>query len=139
MLESKNKMRKGCTFIVFSIATFLVSANTFAQAEKSMYFKSKNLNQSLIIENTNLTAMQYFNALMSGSNEERRYSEMYLLGVLDSSEGEVWCDYKTYKTITIDEILFVEMKKLSGNGLSERASIVIKDILKNKFPCRSIK
>ena len=140
MLELKNKTRrKGCTFIVFSIATFLVSASAFAQPEKSMYFKSKNLNQSLIIENTNITAMQYFNALMSDSNEERKYSEMYLLGVLDSSEGEIWCDYKTYKTITIDEILFVEMKKLSGNELSERASTVIKDILKNKFPCRSIK
>lgn len=95
--------------------------------------------QSLMIENTNLSAKKYFDALMSNSIEDKRYSEMYLLGVLNSTEGVVWCDYGEFKTITIDEILFVEFKKLSDNFLKERASNVIKDILGKKFPCRGQK
>jgi hypothetical protein len=123
------------SFIVFLLGT----KSVFSQGNNNKYYKSFSQSQSLIIENTNLTAKRYLNALMDGTTEERKYSEMYLLGVLDSSEGEIWCDYKTYKTITIDEILFVEMKKLSELELNKRASLVIKDILKNQFPCGSKK
>jgi hypothetical protein len=120
------------------MTALFVSTGAMSQEEKPVY-KTINSNQSLIIENTNLSAKQYLEAIVSGSFEERKYSEMYLLGVLHSTEGEVWCDYKTYKTITIDEILFVEMKKLPENEINKRAALVIKDILKKQFPCRITK
>lgn len=91
--------------------------------------------QSIIIENTNLSARDYFRALMSSSVEERRYAELYFLGVLDATEGNVWCDYKTYKTITLDSMVFSELKKLNEQQLAQRASTVISNILKKKFPC----
>ena len=108
-----------------------------AVGNNSGLIKSNNPTQSLMFENINYPAQSYFNALMGNSLEDRRYAEMYLLGVLDSTEGSIWCDYKTYKTITIDEMLFVEFKKLTRDDLNERASKVITNILRRKFPCRS--
>lgn len=139
-MSEKNKLRRiNSTRMLLFIASLIVAIKATSEEKPSIY-QSANINQSLIIENTNLTAATYLEAMAEGSFEERKYSEMYLLGVLDSSEGEDWCDYKSYKSITIDEILFVEMKKLSESQLNERASLVIKGILKTKFPCsRSIK
>jgi hypothetical protein len=59
------------------------------------------LDQSIVFENTNLTAKDFFNALMHGSIEERRYSELYLLGVLDATEGNIWCNYKSTKPLPL--------------------------------------
>lgn len=109
----------------------------YAVGNNSGLIKSNTPTQSLMFENINYSAKNYFNALMGKSLKDRRYAEMYLLGVLDSTEGSIWCDYKTYKTITIDEVLFVEFKKLTSDDLKERASKVIANILKRKFPCRS--
>lgn len=134
----KKKAIKIVKLYAFTLS-FLISLNSHAEEIRSPFIKPTNPMQSLMIENTNLSAKKYFDALMSNSIEDRRYSEMYLLGVLDSTEGVVWCDYGEFKTITIDEILFVEFKKLSDNFLKERASNVIKDILGKKFPCRGQK
>lgn len=139
IMKPKNRVRRIGRIPIFIFMTaLLVSTGAISKEEKPIY-KTINSNQSLIIENTNLTALQYLDAIVGGSFEERKYSEMYLLGVLDSTEGEVWCGYETYKTITIDEILFVEMKKLSEDEIKKRAAFVIKDILKKQFPCRSTK
>ena len=127
---------KKASFIVLGVFVITISyANTYS----ANFTKPLHSTQSIIIENTNLTARDYFNTSMSGSVEERRYAELYLLGVLDATEGNGWCDYKTYKTITIDETIFVEFKKLTDNQLNERAATVIKKILRKQFPCRSIK
>ena len=124
------------SFAVFGLFFASVScANNFS----TNFTKPLSSTQSIVIENTNLSAINYFNALMGNSVEERRYAELYLLGVLDATEGSAWCDYKTYKTITIDETIFVEFKKLTSNQLDERAATVITKILRKKFPCRGIK
>lgn len=125
-----------CSLKVFMFFVLMTSMS-YAVGNNSGLIKSNNPTQSLMFENINYSAINYFNALMGKSLEDRRYAEMYLLGVLDSTEGNIWCDYKTYKTITIDEVLFVEFKKLTRDDLNERASKVIINILKRKFPCRS--
>lgn len=124
------------SFAVFGLFFASVScANNYS----TNFTKPLPPSQSIVIENTNLTAKDYFNALMGSSIDARRYAELYLLGVLDATEGSAWCDYKTYKTITLDETIFVEFKKLTSNQLEERAATVITKILKKKFPCRVIK
>ncbi len=124
------------TLKVFVLFALFPSVAT-AFEDSSGLIKPSNPTQSLMFENTNLSANNYFIALMGNSLDDRRYAEMYLLGVLDSTEGTIWCDYRTYKTITIDEILFVELKNLADEDLKERASKVIANILRRKFPCRS--
>ncbi|NMG70436.1 Rap1a/Tai family immunity protein [Parazoarcus communis] len=91
--------------------------------------------QSLIIENNNLTAGDFFSAYMSKNMVERRYAEMYLLGVLDATEGIVWCDYYHIKTISLDEIVYEGMRKADAGQLQKRAALVITDILKKDLSC----
>lgn len=128
-------------YIQASLVAILSSFMTIAHASGRGPSLAKPLpdNQSIVIENTNLKAREYMDALMSKSLNERRYAELYLLGVLDATEGRAWCDYQKYKTITIDETLFVEFKKLSDRDLDDRAARVITKILSKKFPCRGVK
>lgn len=135
-INSRSTVFMQLSSVMFGL--FVISVS-YANSSSATFTKPLAPTQSIIIENTNLTAKNYFNVLMSDSVDERRYAELYLLGVLDATEGSVWCDYKTYKTIIIDETIFVELKKLSGQQLDKRAATVIKSILSQKFPCRSIK
>lgn len=120
------------------VSIFLASA-AYARDYSANFTKPLPPDQSIVFENTNLTARDFLNAMMSDSIEDRRYSELYLLGVLDATEGSIWCDYKTYKTITIDERLFANFKLLSQQQLDERAAVVIKNVLRKEFPCGGIK
>ena len=117
------------------IVVLIFSSASYAKDHTVNFTKPLPPNQSITFENTNLKASDYFNALMSSSIEERRYAELYFLGVLDATEGSVWCDYKTYKTITIDERVFGNLKKLSKQEIEGRAATVIKNILSREFPC----
>ncbi|MFA9950678.1 Rap1a/Tai family immunity protein [Dentiradicibacter hellwigii] len=93
--------------------------------------------QSLIIENNNLTAAEFFAAFMSKNIVERRYAEMYLLGVLDATEGTVWCDYYHIKTISLNETIYEGLKKADPVFLQKRAALVIMDILKKDLSCKA--
>ena len=81
-------------------------------------------NQSIVIDHTNLTARKYIGAVASKSQEQRRYAE-----------GRAWCDYQKYKTITIEETLFAEPKKLPNRALDAGGGEMIAELLSKKFPC----
>ena len=94
--------------------------------------------QNLIIENTRITAGEFWESYTSENVEHRQRAELFLLGVLDATEGVSWCDYRTYKTGTIDEHLYSALKKL-GTSLKDqkdqRAAKVIGRVLSEGFPC----
>jgi hypothetical protein len=92
--------------------------------------------QSLLAGNNNLSASDFFSAWMSKNITEKRYAEMYLLGVFDATEGIAWCDYRLVKTISLEEVVYENMKKLDSTQLQKRASLVITNILKKNLYCR---
>lgn len=92
--------------------------------------------QRVFFDNINLSAREFFVAYMSKSVEERRYAELYLLGVLDATEGLSWCDYRTFKTVTVGEEIYLGFKGLAKSEEDRRAAHVIARILGEKFPCR---
>ena len=88
------------------------------------------------VDNVNLRAEHFLKLYMSNDANERKNAELYLLGVMDATEGRSWCDYRTFKTITLRERIFEEFKKLDNSGLNKRASKVIEDILSRRYhPC----
>ena len=93
----------------------------------------------ITVDSVNLTAQHFFKSYMSNSADERKNSELYLLGVMDATEGKSWCDYRTFKTITLRERIFEEFKKLGSRQFNERASKVIGDILSRRYPCGQVK
>ena len=89
----------------------------------------------LTVDSVNLSAEHFFQSYMSNDANERRHAELYLLGVMDATEGKSWCDYRTFKTATLRERIFEEFKKLDDGLLNRRASNVIEDILSRRYPC----
>lgn len=83
----------------------------------------------ITINSVNLTAKQFFKSYTSDHADERRSAELYLLGVMDATEGKSWCDYKTFKSDTLRGRIFEAFKKLESHRLNERASKVIENIL----------
>jgi hypothetical protein len=70
-----------CLFKAVLMVLLIFSGASYAKDYVANFTKPLPPNQSIVFENTNLTAKDFFNALMSSSIEERRYSELYLLGV----------------------------------------------------------
>lgn len=92
--------------------------------------------QRLFIENNNLSAEEFLAAYMGKDLMQRRYAEMYLLGVLDATEGHAWCSYQQFKTITLAETLYSNLEKTNAKQRKKRAAIVITEILEGQFPCK---
>lgn len=89
----------------------------------------------ITVDSVNLRADQFIQSYMGNDANERRSAELYLLGVMDATEGKFWCDYRTFKTVTLRERIFEELKKLDNHLLNRRASKVIEDILSRRYPC----
>ena len=91
--------------------------------------------QNVMIANTNISTAEFWDAYISEVIEERQRAEVFLIGVLDATEGVSWCDYRRFKTITIDEEISIEIKKMSRAQMKDRAARTISQILAQRFPC----
>jgi hypothetical protein len=92
--------------------------------------------QRLPIEHLNFIGSNFIKAYMSKDVNQRRLAEMYLIGVLDSTEGKTWCGYDIALPGSIQEQIYLGFKKAPKNSLNRRASEIIKSILSNKLPCK---
>ena len=92
--------------------------------------------QRLIAGNLSMTAESFFKAYMSTDLEQRRLAEMYVLGVIDSSEGDSWCGFEIASPDAIQEQVYTGLRKALDESPKERASAVIKSRLKELLPCK---
>lgn len=96
-------------------------------------------NYGITPDSVNLSARSFFESFMSKDDVDRQNARIYLLGVMDTTEGKSWCRYQDFKSITLRETIFSEFKKLNETQLNERASTVIEDVLRKRYPCGSVK
>lgn len=82
----------------------------------------------------NLSCSDFFRFWQSDDPRDRRNAKIYLLGVEDASESNIWCQYKTIKTVTLDELIYWHFKKLPREKLNQRAVTVILEELSH-YPC----
>ena len=121
--------------IAATCAALAAPAPVLANERPSRLSQPLAPNQNVIIENADITIGEFWDAYTSENVDHRRRAELFLLGVLDATEGVSWCDYRTYKTITIDERLYSELKKLGSSQKGERAARVIARVLSKHFSC----
>lgn len=114
-------------FLTIAILGALPPATVSAQQQVEV--------DKITVDSVNLTAQHFFKSYVSNDASERENAELYLLGVMDTTEGKSWCDYRTFKTITLRERIFEEFKKLDRSRFNERASTVIEDILRQRYSC----
>jgi len=134
-LAASHAQLKRTTLLISSLFGLLLFSNAGAETAVRNFTKPLPPTQRIFIDSTNLSAAEFFSAYMSKSAEERRYAELYLLGVLDSTEGVSWCNYRTYKTTTLGEEIYLGFKDLAKSKQDLRAAHVITEILGKKFPC----
>lgn len=92
--------------------------------------------QRMVAENLSMTAESLLKAYMSSNQEQRRFAEMYVVGVLDSTEGKSWCGFKIASPSAIQEQVYSALKKAAGVSPKKRASIIIESHLMNLLPCK---
>jgi hypothetical protein len=122
---------------VVAIAIALHGPGAQATETRNRLTNPSSPSQNVIIENTGITIGEFWQAYTSDDTDHRRRAELFLLGVLDATEGVTWCGYGAYKTITIDERLYSQLKKLNALDGSARAARVIGQVLSKSFPCGS--
>ncbi len=123
-------------FFVAALIGALTHGTVFAETKLAQPIPDS---QNIFFNNANLSADVFFAAYTSKNVIERRYAQMYLLGVVDAIEGVSFCGYNVLKTITINEVVYEGFKRLSPEQLNKRASSVIQDILSENTGCTAHK
>ncbi len=94
-----------------------------------------NEKQRLNALNYSLTTEKIFNAYMSSDVNQRRLAEMYVVGVIDSSEGVSWCGFNVASPDAIKEQVFESLKDSMKTNPQGRAASAIKSRLEELMPC----
>ncbi|WP_235234554.1 Rap1a/Tai family immunity protein [Mangrovibacter sp. MFB070] len=133
-----NRRKVSVAFLLVYSALF--SVNLHASSEP-VYSRDNSANfladQTLLSRNDiNLSGDKFYQAWLSKDDErERMKANMYLLGVIDASEGTRWCSYSAALPDTLRENIYSFFQHLPKERLKERASKLIIEALEIRLPC----
>ncbi|ANR77083.1 hypothetical protein BBB57_01710 [Kosakonia sacchari] len=117
-----------CSALSWAEQDYTPRAQALPQDDTANFLRDPAL---LTSQDVNMSGERFFNAWTSKSNErERIKADLYLLGVLDTTEGTVWCSYRRFKSITLHEIVYSYFRSLPPERLKQaRASSLIIDAM----------
>jgi len=121
-------------FKYFVIASFISASSC---ANDTLLQIPADATERFISANLNLSTEQFYSAYMSTDHSERRLAEMYLVGVIDATEGKTWCDYERVSASAIQEQVLAGLKLSIENGKNIRASAAITSKLEALLPCQN--
>lgn len=113
-----------------------VTLSSCSVANENLITIPEGESQRMIAGNLSMTTESLLKAYMNSDPEQRRLAEMYVIGVLDSTEGESWCGFKIASPGAIQEQVYVALKGAVETSPKKRASIVIKSHLMELLPCK---
>ncbi len=87
----------------------------------------------------NLSGQDFYRFLNATDKVEREKSQMYMVGVWDSTEGKSWCEFNLFKSISLQDMIYRYFDKLPAQRLNERASKLIEEALAKNHPCKGKK
>lgn len=88
------------------------------------------------IDSNNLSAETFWRAYTSNLQADKYAARHYLLGVMDATEGQTWCSYQQFKTLSLRDYLNGYFNKLTESQLQQRASSVIEAALIELSACK---
>ncbi|MGG7446619.1 Rap1a/Tai family immunity protein [Kosakonia oryzendophytica] len=137
---------------VIASSLLILSAMACAQTQRYEYPRSESLPEDdtsifprdpalLTHQDLHMSGERFFNAWTSRTNErERIKADLYLLGVLDTTEGKVWCGYNRLKTISIHEVVYSYFTAQPAARLQqERATTLILEAMTQNGKCNKRK
>ena len=89
--------------------------------------------------NLSMTTEKLYKAYLSPDINQRRLAEMYVTGVVDSTEGVSWCGYEVASPDAIQEQVFAGLKDALKKNPGTRASKAITSKLEQLLPCKEQK
>lgn len=126
-------MKKYISFL----ALFLLSSCAIAD-NQAIHIPSDD-SQRLISQNLSMTTEDFMVLYMSDNVNHRRLAEMYLIGVIDSSEGITWCSFNIASPNAIQEQAYLGLQETLKTKPSTRASKSIISKLNKYLPCKEQK
>lgn len=108
----------------------------YSLADESLIVIPHGEGQRMISQNLSMSTESLLKAYMHPEQEQRLLAEMYVVGVLDSTEGKSWCGFKIASASAIQEQVYIALKKAVVTSPKKRASIVIESHLMNLLPCK---
>lgn len=123
--------------IITAFAFLLLVVNSIAKENTPLFPEQGG--QRLIITNLHMTNEEFFRAYMSENIQERRLAEMYVVGVVNGSDGISWCGFRKVSPDAIQEQVFIALKKSVETSPKDRPSVAIVSHLKKILPCNSKK
>ncbi|ELY2605413.1 hypothetical protein SMB68_004067, partial [Salmonella enterica subsp. enterica serovar Kentucky] len=89
---------------------------------------------SLTPDALNLSGNDFFKFWVSGNQRDKLRAGVYLLGVEDATENKLWCGYALFKTLTLNELVYVSLKNKTNEELNSRAAeLIINKLI--EYPC----
>ncbi|WP_141229473.1 Rap1a/Tai family immunity protein [Cellvibrio mixtus] len=113
-----------------------ITLSSCSVANENFIHVPEGESQRMTAENRSMTTETLLTAYMNTNVEQRRLAEMYVIGVLDSTEGESWCGFKIASPDAIQEQVYIALKKGIKKSPKKRASIVITSHLTELLPCK---
>ena len=87
----------------------------------------------------NLSGKDFYRFLTGNDKTEREKAQMYMAGVWDSTEGKSWCEFRLFKSGTLQEMVYRYFDHLPPQRLNERAAKLIEEALIKNHACKATK
>lgn len=113
-----------------------ITLSSFSMASDNTMKIPETNSQRIISGNLAVTTKSLFKAYMSPDLEQRRLAEMYVIGVLDSTEGQSWCGFNIASPDAIQEQVYAALQKSVKTSAETRASTAIESHLTELLPCK---
>lgn len=120
--------------LLFSAILFSASLVPKAVAEHSI-----TIQETLLAKSRNISGKDFSVLYMSKDPLKRQLAEMYINGVLDTTEGKTWCSYNIASPDAVQEQIYMILKETSKDHLQKRVSEIISDAFSKTLPCRAAK
>ncbi|WP_230683179.1 Rap1a/Tai family immunity protein [Pluralibacter gergoviae] len=118
---------------LFAAATMTLSASAIAVDEGSNLLRDPN---SLSRNDIQISGEKFLHAWLSKDDgQERLKANMYLMGVMDATEGREWCSYRRAKPGSLREAVYAFFEQLPQQRWAEPAAALIKEALMQELPC----
>ena len=119
--------------ILFAAAAMTLSAGAQAVDEGTNLLRDPH---SLSRNDIQISGEKFLHAWLSKDDEQERLkANMYLMGVMDATEGREWCSYKVALPGSLRESIYSYFNKLSEEQKKEPAATLIKKALMRDLPC----
>ncbi|MGG7795829.1 Rap1a/Tai family immunity protein [Klebsiella aerogenes] len=84
-----------------------------------------------------LSGEKFFKAWLAQDNTQQQLkANMYLLGVMDATEGKAWCGYQQALPGSLRENVYSYFKKLPDERIKQPAAMLITEALAKELPCK---